>query len=126
MESLQRVRQQLDQQRQQLHSLQGYQAQYLESLKGSMQGAMAVQNLQSYHRFVEQLASAITQQEQVVKHAEYAFEQERKQWLACREKCKSLNDLIKRCRTEESLVRDKQLEKRLEDDLNARRARLSR
>ena len=126
MEALQRTRQQLDQQRAQLQNLQDYQAQYLSGLKSAMQGAMSVQNLQSYHGFVEQLAGAITQQEQVVKHAEVAFDQQRKGWLACREKCKSLDDLITRCRAEEAIARDKKLEKRMEDDLNARRARLTR
>ncbi|MDX1453168.1 MAG: flagellar export protein FliJ [Oleiphilaceae bacterium] len=123
MEALQACRQKLNQQEQQLDNLRDYQQQYLNGLKGAMQGRVALQNLQSYHRFVEQLSSAIEQQQQVVVHARYAFDQARQQWLECREKSSSLNDLVQRCRQEEARVREKQLEKRLEDDLNARRAR---
>ncbi len=123
MEELQKARSYLDHQERQLNDLQDYQKQYLEGLKGAMQGSLLVQNLQSYHRFVEQLSSAIEQQQQVIVHARHAFDQARQQWLACKEKSSNLDDLVKRCRQEEHVAAEKKLEKRLEDDLNARRAR---
>jgi len=99
-----------------------YRGQYLSDLKASMSGPTTVSALQRSQGFIDQLNSAIEQQDLVVKHAQVQFDGARDQWLQCREKAKGLADLIDRLKLEEAAQAEKQEAKRLEDDLQGRRA----
>lgn len=121
-EALAKAKAYLDQQVAQRESLDQYQAQYLEELKQSMYGNSSVSGLMRSQSFINQLNTAIEQQELVVQHATANFEQARKVWLECREKSKGLSDLITKYRQQELAALDKQEAKRLEDDLLGRRA----
>ena len=121
-DALSKAKMYFDQQQGQLNMLSEYRGQYLSDLKASMSGPTTVSALQRSQGFIDQLNSAIEQQDLVVKHAQVQFDGARDQWLQCREKAKGLADLIDRLKLEEAAQAEKQEAKRLEDDLQGRRA----
>lgn len=121
MEALRQARLYLDQQTAQLSNLQSYHEQYLQSLKASMQGAVNLGQLQSYQGFIDQVASAMEQQQLVVEHAQVAFDRAKHAWQLIHEKCRNLKELVQRYHNQERLAKEKQEERQLEDDMLVRR-----
>lgn len=125
MDMLSASRQFMDQQQEQLSSLESYHQQYLDSMRNAMQGKIAVSDLQAYQGFIHQVDKAIEHQKNVIDQAQQQFDRCKLEWLNYREKRKGIEDLIKRYQQEELLAMDKKEAKRLEDDLVSRRYRSS-
>lgn len=112
-----------DQQLEQLNSLEAYNAQYQDSIKQSMSGTLAAESLQTYQAFMSQITQAIEQQSRTLSVAQQEFDVALKYWTTEYHKRKGMSDLIARYRTEEELLREKNAQKILENDLSARRYR---
>lgn len=119
--SLAQARQYLDQQQQQLNSLNEYLQAYAADLRASSIGTVSITRLQTAQQFMSQINQAISQQELVIQHAKVQFEQAKKVWLSCRDKAKNLQDLVKKTREEEIQTALKKEEKQIQDDLQSRR-----
>jgi flagellar protein FliJ len=112
-----------DQQLEQLNSLKAYNEQYQDRIKQSMNGTLAVESLQTYQIFLSQITQAIEQQGRTLSIAQQEFDIALKHWTTEYHKRKGMSDLIARYRTEEALLREKNTQKLLENDLSARRFR---
>jgi flagellar FliJ protein len=121
MDALQNKRRYLDQQQQQLQSLESYHQQYIEGMKRDMHGSLAVHTLQLSQRFMSQVGVAIEQQQSTVQIAQQEFDQVLIIWKTLHQKRKGMFDLIERYRNEENIEAQKQIEKQLESDFQASR-----
>lgn len=124
MDVLQSKRRYLDQQQQQLQSLQSYHQQYLDDMKLNMKGSVAVKALQLSQEFMSQIAKAIDQQQGTLRLAEQEFDYALKAWGIVHHKRKGMFDLIARYRSEENLQAEKHAQKLLESDFTASRFRI--
>lgn len=122
MEALQNKRLYLDQQKQQLQSLESYHQQYVDSMKRDMHGSLAVHTLQLSQRFMTQVGVAIEQQQSTVDIAQQEFDHVLMIWKTLHQKRKGMFDLIERYRNEENVEAEKRIEKLLESDFQTSRA----
>lgn len=123
MDVLQNKRRYLDQQQQQLQSLESYYQQYVDGVRRDMQGSLAIHTLQLSQGFMHQVGVAIEQQQGSVHIAQQEFDRALGVWKVAHQKRKGMFDLIERYRNEETIEAEKQIQKLLESDFVASRFR---
>ncbi|MFW6191288.1 MAG: flagellar export protein FliJ [Thiohalospira sp.] len=87
------AQQRLEQQRQQLTNLHGYQAEYRQALRIAGRQGLRAQQVRDFRRFLTQVDQAIAGQQQVVERAEADVEQARRKWLAARTETRRVETL---------------------------------
>jgi flagellar protein FliJ len=112
-----------DQQDEQLLNLKNYRDQYIETMRVTLHGQNNAYRLTSYQKFILQLADAISQQENICKLAGEQCEAERRNWIAAREKHKSMLRLAEQTLAKEQAEALKKEEARQMDDFIASRTR---
>lgn len=118
----QQARDELETEHQRLRELEEYYTGYQDYFGGG-QASVRASDLQKSRLFLQQLADAISNQQQHILRVESAVDQRRSAWHICHLKHKSLLDLSKRYRDEESLVLNKKEQKLLDEWFNQISAR---
>ena len=103
----------LQMEQQQLTDLQGYYRGYLNTIE--QQKNLARTELINYRNFCQQLARTIEQGQQKVATLTQLLETRKNEWLVKRNKRRVLEELIQRCRDEESQWLEGELQKELDD-----------
>ena len=91
--ALAEAQQRLEQQRQQLTNLHGYQAEYQQALEAAGRQGLRGQQVRDFRRFLIQVDQAIAGQQQVVERAEAEVEQARRKWLVARTETRRVETL---------------------------------
>ncbi len=117
-----RMRQQLQEQEDQLQRLQEYCLSYHQQLADARTRGGTAAQMANYSRFLVRLNDAIRQQEQNVADATRAFEHQRRVWIEARARTQAVEKAADRCATDEALEEDRR-EQRQNDDLNLTRQR---
>lgn len=118
----QKAQQELETEHRRLRELEEYYTGYQDYFGGS-QASIRASDLQKSRLFLQQLADAITNQQQHITRVESAVNQRRSAWHICHLKHKSLVELTERYRNEESLVLNKKEQKLLDEWFNQISAR---
>lgn len=112
--------QELQKERQQLESLEHYQAEYQQRQRNTLIRAQGGLGMQSYMQFLQQLSQAIEQQQQRVEMCQATCEQLQKKWQLLDNKQKNFARLVKQYQGQEAQQVEKKLQAEI-DDLSARR-----
>ncbi len=72
-------------------------------------------HMKDFQSFMHRLDQAARSQQQIIRDCEQHFETHRRQWMAKRQKLKSLERVLDRYRRDEALYADRQEQRRLDD-----------
>ena len=110
----------LDAQRQQADGLKTYRSEYCAKWSANFQQAAQMEILRSYHGFLARLDQAITQQANVVAHAQRAVDAAKQRLLEKEIRVKTVERLIERRKALLARIVDRREQKNL-DEMAARR-----
>ena len=111
----------LDAQRQQADGLKTYRSEYCAKWSANFQQAAQMEILRSYHGFLARLDQAITQQANVVAHAQRAVDAAKQRLLEKEIRVKTVERLIERRKALLARIVDRREQKNL-DEMAARRS----
>ena len=119
------AQQRLEQQRQQLTNLHGYQQEYRQALDAAGRQGLRGQQVRDFHRFLIQVDQAIAGQQQVVERAEAEVAQARRKWLAARTETRRV-ETLQSWYADEEAEREQRQEQKETDERAGRRGPASR
>jgi len=115
-EALKLANQSYQQAQQQLQQLKGYHLEYTNRLNQESQKGFSIANYRNFHRFINTLETAISEQNSRLQTLSSQRMQVQQQWQALRQRCQAYETLIERQNTAARLQADK-LEQRNNDEL---------
>jgi len=109
---------------QKLQMLNGYRDDYARKLEAAQQAGITPFAYQNFVAFLAKLETAVNGQKEVIKHAEFKAEMERKAWQESERKRLSYRTLTERAAAQ-ALALDNKRDQKMMDDFAARSARRS-
>lgn len=113
--ALAQARQSLEQNQQRLEQLREFRRQYGEQMNQVGHHGMSMSQVQDYSRFLNGIDRAIAEQEAATLRLREAFEQQKRQWLAARNRVKAMGTLVDKALASETAASDKRQQKDLDD-----------
>jgi flagellar FliJ protein len=107
-------------QKNKLAELKQYYQEYVDASRNSRDEFLDINRLQESRAFMAKLATAITQQHEIVCKTELAMNTARKHWMDCRRRAMSMQKLTERYVHQELCEADAN-EQRIADDLSSQR-----
>ena len=113
-QQLQKQRQLVDQEIEQLRQLDEYAKQYLHAYSGRKINVRP-DELIAYSGFIQRLGAARGEQEAKIERQQKVFDRLQQLWRIAHHKCESIKELIERLTQDENALMDKRLQKELDE-----------
>ncbi|TVP55241.1 MAG: flagellar export protein FliJ [Halomonadaceae bacterium] len=123
LEALQQAQAKLQHEQQRLEELERYHREYQEQARSASHGQISVSRLQSWQYFINQLTTAMGQQQRQIERAGEVLAQSRQLWQQAWERREGMARFIATCRERERQAEDRSEQKAVDEAAGLRFAR---